>query len=162
MPKGKRRPFSGKQKKAQQQAKREQLREGTGKRSFKADWDWGGAAAEADNMAPPAGPDASHVHGHAPLEQRGGGGGGSVTHQLQQQGSLGFSGNNGYNLRTLLTHESRETIQQRKRDAVRPLRYVHGAARFESPVGAVDGREDVPIEMPQRLPWDPSWSAATL
>ena len=52
------------------------------------------------------------------------------------ESSLGMSNANGYRLRTVLTVDSKETIEARKKDAYRPLSYVHGAQRFVSPVSS--------------------------
>jgi hypothetical protein len=167
-------PFSAAQKKAQLQAKREKVRsggrdeDGKGRRHFKDDWDFGAQAAQQAAAGAAAEEPATVVFtkgqgrtatdvaaGPNLMSSRGGkapmlGGG---------QSSLGMSNTNGYKLRTVLTVDSKEVIEARRRDATRPLCYVHGPARLVSPVGLDPSKA---IEMPKRPKWDPSWSAQKL
>lgn len=167
----KKKPFSGAQKKAQLKAKREKARRGgvgddntKARPHFKDAWDFGAQTAEPASAAEPAtvvftkgcGSSAkdSAAGPSAPLSRIGkapmlGGG----------QSSLGMSNSNGYKLRTVLTVDSKEVIEARRRDATRPLCYVHGPARLVSPVGLDQSKA---IEMPKRPKWDPSWSAQKL
>lgn len=73
--------------------------------------------------------------------------------------SLGMSNESGYRLRTVLTVDSKETIEARKTESFKPLNYVHGAQRFVSPVGLDESKA---MGMPKRIAWDPSWSAEAL
>lgn len=164
----KKKPFSAAQKKAQLQAKRERARrggedeDGTARRHFKDDWDFGAQAAA--RAAEPAAavftaPQGRSATGVAAGPSAPGSRGGKAPLLGGGQSSLGLSNANGYKLRTVLTVDSKEIIEARRRDATRPLCYVHGPARFVSPVGLDPSKA---IEMPKRPKWDPSWSAQKL
>ena len=150
---------SGAQQKARLAKKRQAARNGT-KKSFKDDWDWGPAAA--------SGTEDAVLAANPPEKQQPAEGGSNavaspgISELANADGSLGLSNVGAWKMRTVLVQDSKETIAERKRDATRPLCYKHGAARLASPVGNGGIGQDVPIEMPMRLPWDPSWSAEEL
>ena len=167
----KKKPFSAAQKKAQLQAKRERVRrgggdeDGTARRHFKDDWDFGAqSATRAAEAAEPAAvvfaaPQGRSATGGTAGPNALGSRGGKAPMVGGGQSSLGLSNANGYKLRTVLTVDSKDIIEARRRDATRPLCYVHGPARFVSPVGL---DPSMAIEMPKRPKWDPSWSAQKL
>lgn len=164
-------PFSTAQKKAQLQAKREKVRsggrdeDGKGRRHFKDDWDFGVQATQAAGDATePATVVFTKGQGRAATDVGAGPNlpssrGGKAPMLGGGQSSLGMSNANGYKLRTVLTVDSKEVIEARRRDATRPLCYVHGPARLVSPVGLDPSKT---IEMPKRPKWDPTWSAQKL
>jgi hypothetical protein len=170
----KKKPFSGAQKKAQLQAKREKARRGPGgddaaggggkggRAHFKDSWDFGAQAAAAASVAegPPQPAAVLFAKGQGPSGGKAPPSRGGKTPMLGGgQSSLGMSNANGYKLRTVLTVDSKEVIDARRADATRPLCYVHGPARLVSPVGLDQSKA---IGMPTRPKWDPSWSAQQL